>query len=213
MSDIKQRYDTLVAQLWPTQLLAVTKYQSDAVTLQAIQSWITLIWESRVQDAPRKHQLIHDAGLHCEMHMIGHLQTNKVKDAIQIFDTMQSVDSEKLLRKIDHEVSISWHKEYQKILLQLNLSWESQKYGFDIGQLAEMLSLCDSLPYIRCEWLMCMGALWDVDRTRDIYTQCRSLCDVYDLQVCSIGMSGDREIAVQAWSTMVRLWSALFINN
>jgi len=151
MFDIS-KYNKLNTQLWTTQLLAVTKYQSDETTLRAIQSWVWLIWESRVHDAQRKYTLIQDAGLDCEMHMIGHLQTNKVKDAIQIFDTIQSVDSIKLLRKINQEIENSQHKSYQDILLQLNLTWESQKYGFDQDKLWEMLWLCESLPYIRCDW-------------------------------------------------------------
>jgi len=209
MFDIS-KYNELTTQLWVTQLLAVTKYQSDETTLRAIQSWVWLIWESRVHDAQIKYTRIQDAELDCKMHMIGHLQTNKVKDAIQIFDTIQSVDSIKLLRKINQEIKSSQHKSYQDILLQLNLTWESQKYGFDQDKLWEMLWLCESLPYIRCDWLMCMGVLGDDAKTREIYAQCRSLCDQYDLPHCSMGMSGDREIAVQEWSTLVRVGSLLF---
>jgi len=205
----KEKINQLKQIIWDTKILAVTKYQTDERVLEAVKSWINLIGESRVQDAMRKHSLLTEAQLEFQMHMIGHLQTNKVKDALQTFDVIQSVDSEKLLRKIDAEVSQAWWKP-QEIYLQINLTWESQKYGFHQDELPKILDLCQSLPWVLCTWYMCMWAMGNEQENRKIYQICKHLCTQHSLANCSMGMSWDREIALQEWSTMVRLGSALF---
>lgn len=214
----RETYTQLQKKIWDIHILAVTKYQSDEVTLQAVQDWIWLIGESKVQDAKRKYALLKDAWLDFRMHMIWHLQTNKLKDALQVCDVIQSVDSEKLMRKIHYEMlsqseasSETPHTiKQQEVYLQLNLTGESQKYGFTEQQIWRMVDLCDMLQWVHCTWLMCMWMLWDPERTRSIYKKCRSLCDIYELEHCSMGMSDDREIAIQEGSTMLRLGSALF---
>lgn len=207
-----EKYASIQQEIWSTQILVVTKYQSDEIVLELVQSWISLIGESKVQDAQRKYKLLTDAWLDFSIQLIGHLQTNKVSRAIEIFDVIQSVDSEKLLRKIDSEVNSEWQrqKKVQEVYLQLNLAWEEHKYGFLVKQLWEMISLCHLLPGISCTGLMCMGSLWDTEKTRSIYRTCRALCNEYTLPNCSMWMSWDRIIAVEEWSTMLRLGSILF---
>lgn len=207
MSYIKN-YQTIYESLERVTLLAVTKYQSDSITLEAVQQWITLIWESKVQDSMRKYTLLKDEWLDFSMQLIGHLQTNKVADAVQIYEMIQSVDSERVLRKIDSEAGKI--DKSQRVLLQVNLTCEEQKYGFESDELWAALTLCEWLEHVTCEWLMCMWVLWDDEKTREMFRKCRSLCDQYKLDVCSMGMSHDREIALQEWSTMIRLGSALF---
>lgn len=203
-----KKYEEFKSRLWNTQLLAVTKYQSDEIVLQAVRWWIDLIWESKIQDAKRKYTLLEAEWLEFSMHMIGHLQTNKVAEAVQIFAMIQSVDSEKLLRKIDGEANKI--DKTQDILLQLNLTNEEQKYGFDTDQLWEIVQLCSTLEHIHCKWLMCMGKYNDDEVTRAVFQECKQLCDYHSLEICSMGMTHDWEIAIHEGSTMLRIGSGIF---
>lgn len=205
-----EKIDDLRKKLWNVKLCAVTKYQSDHVTTDIVSYWIKIIGESKVHDAKRKYLLLEDMNLSCSIHMIGHLQSNKVKDAVWIFDVIQSVDSEKLIRKINDSIEFTEVKSFQEIYLQLNLSWETQKYGFWEQDILQMIALCDSLPNIRCTWLMCMWMLWDQEKTKQMYRICKLLCNRYALENCSMWMSWDRQLAIQEWATIVRLWSILF---
>ena len=186
-------------------LVTVAKYQSLEDTQAAIDAGIIHIAESKVQQAEKKKtQLTGDFSYH----LIGHLQSSKAKAAIDLFDMIQSVDSIKLATKLH------WYAEQcdkkLPILLQCNLTSEQQKYGFLASEVALAIETISSLSHLDLQGLMCMGKQGDKTITGQIFRQLRTLCDQYELPVCSMGMSHDRQIALEEWSTMLRIGSFLF---
>ncbi len=192
------------------EILTVTKYFDEAETWKIIHSWISLIGESKVQLAKKKYHYFQERDMQVSMHLIGHLQSNKVKEAIHIFDCIQSVDGFKLLRRINDAVLSSNHKQTQEIYLQVNATKEEQKYGFTEEETRRAFGMCLEFPWVDCTGVMCMGQLNDLEKTQAAFRICRSLCDEFWLQNCSMGMSKDRELAVDEWATLLRLGSVLF---
>ena len=195
-----------IQQLQPAcTLVAVTKYQSWEMTQFAIDNGIQHIAESRLQHAKdKKNKLTWDFSYH----MIGHLQSNKVSWTIEHMHIIQSVDSLRLAEKISRictEKSIRF-----PILVQCNLTQEEQKYWFWTHEIDQAIEIIWSLPGIDLQGCMCMWQQDKQEKTRSIFKQLRTYCDTYKLPICSMWMSQDREIALQEWSTMLRIWSFLF---
>jgi pyridoxal phosphate enzyme (YggS family) len=149
--------------------------------------------------------------------LVGHLQSNKINKALNIFDTIDSVDSLKLASKIGRKaVSL---KRTIPVLLEINTSGESAKFGFDPDNLDEMLA-CFEIPGIELQGLMTVGPLTsDNKRIRDAFISLQELHNSIKRQLTknvdkftelSMGMSGDFDIAVEEGATMVRLGTVLF---
>jgi len=152
-------------------------------------------------------------------HFIGHLQTNKVKYIAPFVSLVQGVDSLKLLREINKQGGR--HQRTIDVLLQVHIASEETKFGMDAGELAEALqpSLLETLPHVRVRGLMGMASFTEdreaVRREMQLlhtffrqYAQATS--PAYDMQILSMGMSGDYAIAVEEGSTMVRIGSLFF---
>ncbi len=195
-------------ELYNTKLVAVTKYQNLKNTILAIKNGADIIWESKIQDASTKKQELDKLWLDYKLHIIWHLQTNKVKKAVEIADMIQSVDSYKLLLKIDSESKKLWKK--MNILLQLNLTNERQKYWFKENKIQEIIKKTSKLKNIKLCWLMCMWKYNDIKETQNIFQELRQLVDKYCLQICSMWMSWDYKIALEYWSNTVRIWTKIF---
>lgn len=201
-------------ELGTVKLVCVTKTVEPAMINEAIRAGATVIGENRVQEFEDKCDEI----LPCEKHLIGHLQTNKVKKAIQLFDVIQSADSVKLIRDIDRK-SESLGK-VQKIFLQVNIGEEPQKFGFAEGELGQVLAEVRSLHYVRVEGLMCMAPFVPAEETRPYFRRMRMLFEDMkktwedagniDIRELSMGMSGDYRVAIEEGATMVRLGSSIF---
>ncbi len=197
-------------------IVAVTKTHPFETILKAYQAGLTHIGENRVQEAQKKFS----AGPKppgVAYHMIGHLQSNKVKTALELFDTVDAVDSLKLAAKISHRAQKTGRTV--NVLLEVNTSGEATKFGFS-PKATESLLACLELPGISVKGLMTIGPLTDDrKRIRESFVQLRRLQEnlndqrptsVPPLVDLSMGMSGDYEIAVEEGSTMVRLGTVLF---
>ncbi len=197
-------------------LLAATKTQSSDTIRAAIAAGITACGENRVQELTA--HLDDDAYEGAQLHFIGHLQTNKVKQVVGRVDLIHSVSSEKLLRAI--AVQADKLELVQNILLEINLAGEESKSGFPPEEALSAARLAAELKGVRLKGLMCIPPAavrpgdnlpyfqklrqLAVDITREM------LDNRIDMDVLSMGMSGDYQDAVAAGSTCIRLGSALF---
>jgi len=187
-------------------LVGITKNRDISAIFKLLNTGISHIWESYMQEAQEKFSGLENRN--CTKHLVWHLQSRKVSQAIQIFDMIQSVDSLKLLRAID---AASWKLwKVQDILLQVNLTQEVNKYGFDEASLDEAVSMARSQKNVSVRWLMCMWKHNDPDETRKVFRRLSELVDKYGLDHCSMGMSDDWEIALQEGSSILRIGRALF---
>jgi PLP dependent protein len=200
-------------------LVGVTKYSSVEQTREAIEAGITDIGELKVQDAREKFLALGEQAERVTRHMIGHLQTNKVKVALKIFDIIQTVDSEKLAAEIEKHAAAGNHKA--KILIEVNCSGEAQKSGIARDQ---ALSLVEKISF--CEHLHCLGLMTMASFVEDEAIVRRGFRDLRQLGelikknfsghprvqmvYLSMGMSGDYEIALEEGSNMVRIGTAIF---
>ena len=198
----------------PVQLIAVTKTHPFSLIQECYDAGITAIGENRIQEASKKFAAF-DSMPDLARCFIGHLQSNKVKKCLELFDTIDSVDSVKLLKRISN--TALQQERTIHVLLEINTSGETQKHGFLPDQLDE-ISECFNLPSISIEGLMTVGPFTaDKEKIRDSFIQLRTLRTRIkqsviqsDMMELSMGMSGDYEIAVEEGSTMIRLGTALF---
>jgi pyridoxal phosphate enzyme (YggS family) len=199
--------------------------QTDSVTLQAVSKGqlpeairamaalgLNLFGESKVQEAKAK---IGRCPGNLHWHMIGHLQSNKCRDAVHFFEMIQSVDSLSLAQEIN-----KWSDKSAKtmqILLEVNIVGESSKFGYRPDQLLAELLQINALHNIEIHGLMTI-APWtpDPEKVRPIFQKLRQLKEQCNellgapLPHLSMGMSGDFEIAIEEGATIVRIGTALF---
>ena len=194
-------------------LLPVTKtHPAEAVDYVSRHGGLASVGENRVQEAAEKRPLT-QGGLRWEL--IGHLQSNKARQAVEIFDRIQSVDSEKLVGVLAKATAA--RAQPFPILLQINAGLDPAKFGADPEQAARLLESALAQKTLRVEGLMTIAPLsTDPDVARRTFSHLRELRDqlAHRFQVplpeLSMGMSGDLSEAVAAGSTQVRVGSALF---
>lgn len=207
-------------------LLAVSKFHPQEAVLEAIEHGQLFFGENRVQEATQKFPKLLEAYPEVQLHIIGQLQTNKVRKAVQIAHTIQSVDSLNLICEIEKQAAKladenSTEKNFKiNILLEL-LTGEETKSGFtDIEGLREALKFMaeGNTPHVIPKGFMTMAPL--TENTDEIRKSFRTLRETseklkkefpqFDLDELSMGMSGDFEIAIEEGSTMVRIGTAIF---
>lgn len=187
-------------------LVVVTKNRSVKEIEKAISKGITCIGENRIQEAKEKFAKL---TIPVEKHFIGHLQTNKVKQAIELFDWIESVDSIRLAQKINIEAEKQ--EKCIPILLQVNIAEDPNKYGFTEQELPEILKTLHALPYLDIRGLMTIVPYEeDPEKTRPHFQKMKQLQKALNLSELSMGMSNDYEIAIQEGATIVRIGSAIF---
>lgn len=192
-------------------LVAVTKnHPATAVTeIQAL--GIPHVGENRVQEARDKQKLLGHPG---SWHLIGHLQTNKAKQAVALFDMIESVDSEHLLLELDKEAGKLGKR--QDILLQINIAGEVQKTGFAPRDYQAILPQLPSFTNLHVRGLMVIAPQTDVVETvRPVFREgYRYFCELRqllpDIEYLSMGMSEDYQVAVEEGANIVRIGTALF---
>ena len=140
-----------------------------------------------------------------KLHMIGKLQTNKVKDCLKIFDFIHSLDSKKLAKKIFDEQIIQ--KKNIKIFIQINIGDEGQKSGVKISELTELISYCNSLK-LDVIGLMCIPP--NDNNSKNYFLKMKSLKDDYNLKNLSMGMSSDYIDAISNSSNFIRIGTSIF---
>ena len=185
-------------------LVAVTKNVDVSRILEAVNAGIKCIGENKVQEAKLKFQML-PAGI--EKHMIGHLQTNKVKDAVMLFDVIQSIDSIKLLAEVDRRcMEIG---KVMPVLIEINIGSEESKSGINADELQNFLKEAKGFPNITVEGLMCIAPI-DEHKARLCFRKMKGLFDASNLKLLSMGMSNDYKIAIEEGSNMVRIGTAIF---
>lgn len=198
-----------------TKLVAVTKTRSPQEVFEIISLGVKAIGENRVQEAENKFPKVLNINL-VEKRLIGKLQTNKTKRAVSLFDTIDSVSSYRLAKKISKAAGIQSKK--QRVLIQINTSREATKSGFSPEEKKEIL-MCFDLSNIKIEGLMTMGPLTNKkeDTQKSFILLKKMFLEInkkilpeQEMKTISMGMSGDFLIGIENGSTMVRVGTAIF---
>ena len=192
-------------------LVAVTKnHPADVVTeIEAL--GVGNIGENRVQEAREKQEKLGHPG---KWHLIGHLQTNKAKQAVEFFDLIESADSEHLLRALEKEAAKQ--DKVMDVLLQINIAREPQKTGFLPEDYEAVLPLLDGLPHIKVRGIMVIAPnTTDQSVLHSVFRQgyeyfCGLKRQHKDIDYLSMGMTSDYAVAVEEGANMVRVGTALF---
>ncbi|MFQ5708658.1 MAG: YggS family pyridoxal phosphate-dependent enzyme [bacterium] len=196
------------------EIVAVSKTVGVPQILEAVEWGIMQIGENRVQEAWRKYQAI---GSRVRWHMIGHLQTNKVKRVLQFANLIQSVDSTHLAQELQNQAEKN--QQDVEILIEVNTSAEPTKFGYKPKNVLEAVAEIAQLPRVKIRGLMTVGAfLPDPEAVRPCFRLLRKLRDEIsakhipqvEMRYLSMGMTDDFEVAVEEGSNMVRIGRAIF---
>jgi len=194
-------------------LLPVTKNHPVEAVEYAVKAGLSGVGENRVQEAQQKHSAWSgEASVRWEL--IGHLQSNKARQAVEVFDRVQSVDSEKLLRKLDTAAGEAG--KTLAVLLQVNAGEDAAKYGVACAEAEALLAAALGMENLRVEGLMTIAPLGDeavaaraFARLRETRDRLETACGV-KLPELSMGMTGDLEAAIKEGSTQIRIGTALY---
>ena len=194
------------------ELVAVTKTHSAETVREAIDAGHLLFGESKVQEARAKIPLL-PSNLH--WHFIGHLQKNKVRHALPLFELIHSVDSLELAQAIDriaHDDGL-----HPRVLLEVNVAGEASKFGFQPDTLRQEMESLLALPRLSIEGLMCIPPLGqDAEASRKHFVTLRELRNSVEgefelkLPHLSMGMTNDYTVAVEEGATLIRVGTAIF---
>jgi len=193
------------------ELLAVSKTQPSEIIHQAMRAGIMRFGENKVQEARGKIETL-GRGI---WHLIGHLQTNKAKDAVRLFDFIDSVDRMELALGLAHRAEVIG--KIQNVLLQVNIAGESTKFGCAPDKARILAEEINALPRLALHGLMTIAPYSpEAEKSRPYFAGLRELRDKIQvdtglqLPILSMGMSGDFEVAIEEGSTCVRVGTALF---
>jgi len=192
-------------------LVAVTKNHGVEQMREAIDAGATDIGENRVQEATEKFQTLDRV---VTRHLIGHLQTNKAKAAVKLFDVIQSVDSQHLASAVDKAAgSIG---KVQDVLIQVNLAREPQKSGVLLEDLDALINFVDAAKNLRLRGLMMIAPNFsDAQECRPLFKKMRELFDALktereNFDLLSMGMTHDYKVAAEEGANVVRIGTAIF---
>ncbi len=187
-------------------LIAVSKTHPESIIAAAYAAGLRDFGENRVQEALPKIESLRGAGVTPRWHLIGHLQANKIRAAIEGFDILHSIDSERLARAISERAV-----RPVSVLIEVNVGGEASKFGVapeDAPKLAEGIG---GLPNIDLRGLMTVAPQTDdPEGVRPVFRKLREMRDAIGLPELSMGMTDDFEVAVEEGSTLVRVGRALF---
>jgi pyridoxal phosphate enzyme (YggS family) len=187
-------------------LVAVTKSVEATSIVSAYECGIKNFGENRVQSAEKKIQELSELKPYVTWHMIGHIQTNKVKPVTMFFDMIQSIDSIKLATVLNDHL-----RNPLPVLIQVNVSGETTKSGFSTGEVAGAIKEISRLPYLKVKGLMTIAPLSNnAEEVRPVFRTLRRIRDELSLEHLSMGMTDDYEIAIEEGATIVRIGRAIF---
>jgi len=195
-------------------LVAVTKAAAIEQIKEAINAGVKIIGENKVQEAKEKYQIL---SADIEWHLVGHLQTNKVKYAVEIFDLIHSVDSIKLAKEIDRR-SLQFGK-ITNVLIEVNISGEKTKYGIKPEEVVTFLKEISEFPRVWIRGLMTIAPIVeDKEKARPYFRKLRELSKEIKskniknvkMDYLSMGMTEDFEIAIEEGANMVRIGRGIF---
>ena len=194
------------------ELVAITKTHPAEKVREAIEAGQTLFGESRVQEARAK---IPELPSNLRWHFVGHLQKNKVRQALQLFEMIHSVDSFALAQDVDRIAQEEG--SHPRVLLEVNVAGEGSKFGFTPVHLREQMEALLALPRLSIEGLMCIPPLaGESEDSRKFFVQLRELRHSLEkefnikLPQLSMGMTQDFPIAIKEGATLVRVGTAIF---
>ena len=210
---IQENYHKIKAQIPENvELVAVSKFHPVEKIKEVYDCGQKVFGENKVQELLTK---VNELPADIQWHLIGHLQTNKVKYIAPFIDTIQSVDSEKLLLEINKEAAKN--NRIIKVLLQVKIAEEETKYGLEISEAKEIFSNYLENQYPNIEILGLMGMATFTDNKNQVKSEFLVLKSLFDelstfkkLETLSMGMSDDFALAIECGSTSVRIGSAIF---
>lgn len=187
-------------------IIAVSKTIASEKITEAINLGCKIFAENYVKEARDKWLKIRQEYPSIELHLIGHLQSNKVKEAIETFDCIQTVDSKKLAIALKKEMI----KQGKKIdlMLQVNIGDEAQKYGIKINEIAEFINFCKNELDIEFAGIMAIPPSEEL--ASPYFALLKKIANQYNFSQISMGMSGDFEEAIALGATHIRLGTAIF---
>lgn len=217
MRNIGQALETrkqMGLEIRPVKLVAVTKNHGVEAIREAIDSGIMAIGENRVQEALSKQVL-----LDCKVqwHLIGHLQTNKARQAVPAFDVIHSVDSEKLALEIDRVAAK--HGKKQDVLLQVNIGGEDTKFGIASAQFRSFAAFLSNLEHVRLGGLMAIAPYYEnAELARPLFRELYQMFSELqqsglpntNIEWLSMGMTHDYRVAIEEGSNLVRIGTGIF---
>ncbi|HYW72385.1 MAG TPA: YggS family pyridoxal phosphate-dependent enzyme [Pyrinomonadaceae bacterium] len=213
MAEAAQRAGRKVAEVT---LVAVSKTHPAATIQAAMAEGLSVFGENRVQEAEQKIPVLgRDAA---KWHLIGHLQSNKARRAVELFDVIHSLDSAALARRLDR-ICEELQRETLPVLLQVDLGHEATKSGADEKSLREVVDAVQECPRLRLLGLMTLPPFFDeAEQARPFFRRLRELRDglaaaggfAHGPGELSMGMTHDFEIAIEEGATMVRVGTAIF---
>ena len=214
--EYRKTIQTISEKLGNTHLMAVSKTRSVEEIDAVYRCGVRLFGENHVQEIVQKFSDYRPQGM--ELHMIGHLQTNKVSKVVPLVDMIESVDSIRLLQKINAEAAKN--SKTMDVLLEYNTSGEESKSGFGSKEdLFDCIEAAFDMDNIHLRGLMTVGPLEHPENTRDAFRFLKNLFDECRIRyggklgrfdTLSMGMSGDWELAVKEGSTQVRIGTTIF---
>ena len=196
-------------------LVAVSKTVAPDIVREAIEAGVTILGESYVQEARDKFKALVQYPV--SWHFIGHLQSNKAKYAVRLFDLIHSVDSLKLTRELNKQAAKV--DKVQQILVQVNISGEDTKSGISADEAPGLIAEIGRLKNIAVKGLMTMPPyFYQPEKVRPFFAALRELRDRIKaqslpnvfLEELSMGMTGDFEVAIKEGATLVRIGTAIF---
>ncbi len=197
------------------QLVAVSKTIAPDRVQEALEAGVTILGENYVQEARDKFQTLVQYPV--SWHFIGHLQSNKAKYAVRLFDLIHSVDSLKLARELNKQAAKV--DKIQPILIQVNISGEDSKSGIAAEETFDLITAISQLDHLSIKGLMTMPPyFYQPEKVRPFFAALRKLRDQIDdrripnvsMAELSMGMTGDYEVAIQEGATLVRIGTAIF---
>jgi len=223
---LKQRFEEILGRIHKAcehcgrdpesvRLVTVSKTVATDRVRQAVRAGVRILGESYIQEARAKHSELSDLSI--DWHFIGHLQTNKAKFAVRIFDLIHTLDSLKLARELDRQAAR--RDRVQPVLIQVNISREKTKSGIAIEQIESLVRDASGLEHLSVRGLMTMPPFFDQpEQARPYFNRLSQLARHIDalgiagvsMKELSMGMSGDFEVAIEEGATLVRVGTAIF---
>lgn len=200
---VRERIDAVRAPDQRVDLVAVTKRFDISVVAAGIEAGCTDLGENYAQELQAKAAEVEELGYEPRWHMIGPVQRNKVKKIAHVVHLWHAIDRIPVLNEIGKRQPGS------AVLIQVNFTGEDTKSGVDPGGIPELIDAAAAAG-VEVRGLMTMGHTDTTQDPRPVFAECRAAVDAHGLTVCSMGMSGDFEIAVEQGATMVRVGSAIF---
>ena len=195
-------------------IIAVTKTLSSQTIKNAIKNKLKIIGENKVQETTEKQKQLKDTADRVKIHLIGKLQTNKIKKAIKLYSTIQTIDKEKTAIKINEESKKTNKK--QKIFIQINIAKNPKQAGINPNQLQSIINKIKKMKNIQITGIMAIGP--KTTNKKKIKEAYKKMQKIYketkkrnkEIKDLSLGMSGDYKIALKCGATMIRIGTSLF---